>query len=824
MQDAPPPLRTRSERLYGRAFDALAGRPWATVGAMLLAAALGGWAATGAEADFSPQSVLTGRDDLAAGMEATRAAFGYEDAVLLVLLEDDRPAADRGDGGVLSAAALAWQQRLARDLPALPHVADAAGLATIRTGRLSLARFGAVDAVRLIPGTPDDPPTDDEAAWIREQLADGRADGLVSADRRTAAVLAILEPSARTAAATREVVDAVNGYLSNAPPPAGLTATVGGMPALRVAIVEGLETDTEFLFPLAGLLFLAALGLAFRRPVGVVVPLLGVGCGLAWAAGLLAAGGTTFGILSNVLPVLLTVIGFAAAVHILSRYAEAAAVSVPGSRPHRGADRDARAGETPAPQYEVRFIAARRTFAAMVPAVALTTGTTAVGFGSLLTANSDAVRAFAVQAAVGLGCLGVSTLLAFAALAPRLRPPRESKNNGWNPAVPVGGWAVRRPRAALAAGATVAGACVWLGTGLRVDSRMLETQDETHPAARAVRRVERDLGGVIAVEAVLETGAPGGLLEPDNYARVARLAAAARDLPGVLSVRTYTDILGRSLAGLRRDPAADGPPTGPGAAARIRQAVTFTERTAPGSTRPFLTGNAAAGRVVVRVADVGTAATLELADELKTRLNAAFPPDLNSAPRWRLTGDGYVNAVGMDRFVRDFLWGLAGASAVIFGAIGLLFRSVRAGLIAVVPNLAPLIFTLGYMRLRGLELNAGNAIVFAVGLGIAVDDTIHFLARFREELAAGADVAAAVKTTLAASGRAIVLTSLLILAGLSALLFSEFVPTRRFAELVCVTLAAALIGDLALLPAALAAFWKGGRGESAAGAARSRHP
>ena len=807
MPDAPPPLRTRSERLYGRAFDALAGRPWATVGAMLLAAALGGWAATGAEADFSPQSVLTGRDDLAAGMEATRAAFGYEDAVLLILLEDDRPAADRGDGGVLSAAALAWQQRLARDLPALPHVADAAGLATIRTGRLSLARFGAVDAVRLVPGTPDDPPTDDEAAWVREQLADGRADGLVSADRRTAAVLAILEPSARTAAATREVVDAVNGYLSNAPPPAGLTATVGGMPALRVAIVEGLETDTEFLFPLAGLLFLAALGLAFRRPVGVVVPLLGVGCGLAWAAGLLAAGGTTFGILSNVLPVLLTVIGFAAAVHILSRYAEAAAADFDLS------DERSR-----------RFAAARRTFTAIVPAVALTTGTTAVGFGSLLTANSDAVRAFAVQAAVGLGCLGASTLLAFAALAPRLRPPRESKNNGWNPAVPVGGWAVRRPRAALAAGATVAGACVWLGTGLRVDSRMLETQDETHPAARAVRRVERDLGGVIAVEAVLETGAPGGLLEPDNYARVARLAAAARDLPGVLSVRTYTDILGRSLAGLRRDPADDGPPTGHGAAARIRQAVTFTEKTAPGSTRPFLTGNAAAGRVVVRVADVGTAATLELADELKTRLNAAFPPDLNSAPRWRLTGDGYVNAVGMDRFVRDFLWGLAGASAVIFGAIGLLFRSVRAGLIAVVPNLAPLIFTLGYMRVRGLELNAGNAIVFAVGLGIAVDDTIHFLARFREELTAGADVAAAVKNTLAASGRAIVLTSLLILAGLSALLFSEFVPTRRFAELVCVTLAAALIGDLALLPAALAAFWKGGRGESAAGAARSGHP
>ncbi|MEM9703749.1 MAG: MMPL family transporter, partial [Planctomycetota bacterium] len=127
------------------------------------------------------------------------------------------------------------------------------------------------------------------------------------------------------------------------------------------------------------------------------------------------------------------------------------------------------------------------------------------------------------------------------------------------------------------------------------------------------------------------------------------------------------------------------------------------------------------------------------------------------------------------------------------------------------PNLTPLLLTLGYLRLRGLDLSAGNAIVFAVGLGVAVDDTIHFLARFQEELGKTADLQTAVARTLAASGRAIVLTSGLILAGVSVLLWSDFIPTRRFAELTCVTLAAALVGDLILLPAALASFWKPGR-------------
>ena len=801
----------------GRAFYRLANRPAWSVGALLGLAALGAWAATGAEADFSPQSVLAGRDDLAADMEVARDLFGYEDAVLLILLEDDLPrppgaTADEAPG-VLGAAALGWQQRIAAELPSLPHVVGVAGLPTLQTGRMSLANFGAYETVPLLAGSPADPPREEDAAWVRRQLADGRADGLVSADRRTAAVLAILDPTARTATQTHELIAAVRDLLAAHPPPPGLTASIGGMPALRQAIVDGLAADTEWLFPLSGALFLAALALTFRRPVGVAVPLLGVVCGLAWAAGLLAAGGSVFGILANVLPVLLTVVGFAGCVHLLARYGEEA---------DAGAHRRA---------------AAKRAFVAMVPAVGLTTGTTAIGFGSLLTANSDAVRAFAVQAAAGLACLGVSTLAAFAALAPALRPPRPPGGRfGWNPAVAVGGWAARRPGRVLTAGALAVSACAGaaLGSGrfglpadrgwrgLAVDSRMLETYDESHPAARAVRRVERDLGGVIAVEAIL-TAAPtrdgGGadLLDPAAYAAVLDFEAAARKLPGVLGVRSYPGILQRAIGGVRRDPSGLAvAPTGPDAAGRLRQARGFVERAAPGSLGAFLTADASSGRVVVRVADVGTAATRDLADRLDALLAARFPPgDAARNPAgvtWRLTGDGYVNAVGMDRFVRDFLWGLAGATAVIFGAIGLLFRSVRAGLIAMIPNLAPLAFTLGWMRLRGLHLNAGNAIVFAVGLGIAVDDTIHFLARFREELKTGGTVPEAIARTLAATGRAIVLTSGLILAGLSVLLWSEFVPTRRFAELVCVTLAGALLADLALLPAALAAFWKGERG------------
>jgi predicted RND superfamily exporter protein len=143
---------------------------------------------------------------------------------------------------------------------------------------------------------------------------------------------------------------------------------------------------------------------------------------------------------------------------------------------------------------------------------------------------------------------------------------------------------------------------------------------------------------------------------------------------------------------------------------------------------------------------------------------------------------------------------------VIFLIIGLLFRSLRVGLIAALPNTTPLLLTLGYMGWRGYDMNAGNVIVFTISLGIAVDDTIHLLYRFREEHHTQPNVVQATRSALAGTGPAIVLTSLLIVGGLAVLLFSQFVPTRRFAELLIVTMGGALVGDLLLLPACLVLF------------------
>jgi hypothetical protein len=207
------------------------------------------------------------------------------------------------------------------------------------------------------------------------------------------------------------------------------------------------------------------------------------------------------------------------------------------------------------------------------------------------------------------------------------------------------------------------------------------------------------------------------------------------------------------------------------------------------------------------VRDVGTRRTLELADRLRAEIAGVFPAAAGVSTTFG--GDAFVNARAIDAMIRDMFSTLAIAAGVIFAVMALLFRSPRLGLIAAIPNLTPLALTLGYMGLRGLEMNAANVIVFTISVGIAVDNTIHFLYRYREEQRRfPRSRVQAVLATLRGTGRPIFLTSFLIVCGLAVLYFSTFVPTRRFAELTMVTIGGALLGDLLLLPAGLVLFGK----------------
>jgi predicted RND superfamily exporter protein len=156
--------------------------------------------------------------------------------------------------------------------------------------------------------------------------------------------------------------------------------------------------------------------------------------------------------------------------------------------------------------------------------------------------------------------------------------------------------------------------------------------------------------------------------------------------------------------------------------------------------------------------------------------------------------------------VRELFTSLALASVVIFTVLSIAFRSLRLGLIAVIPNLFPLVVTGGIRLLWNPTLDIASACAFTVCLGIAVDDTIHFLARYQHEAEGTIDLSAALRRTFVAVGNALVMTTIVLVAGFASVFVSPLPTHHLFANVACTTIAAALFADLVLLPALLAAF------------------
>ena len=158
----------------------------------------------------------------------------------------------------------------------------------------------------------------------------------------------------------------------------------------------------------------------------------------------------------------------------------------------------------------------------------------------------------------------------------------------------------------------------------------------------------------------------------------------------------------------------------------------------------------------------------------------------------------------MRRIIRDLTQSLILASIVIFAVMTCAFRSLTIGLIAAISNLFPLVATAAIRVWIDGSLDIASACAFTVSLGIAVDDTIHFVTRFQHERRRGADVAQAIHTSVRTVGSALVMTTVVMLAGMSTVLVCQLPSYRWFAAMSCSTIAAALLADLIMLPALMA--------------------
>lgn len=728
--------------------------------------ALAAWGLSRLQYDDRPRSIFISDDDDYRLLTEVFADFGSDDNDCFVVVESQ---------DLFTPEALAALAQMSQRFRAIDGVTAVRGIA---------------DAVVFEPGSlprpllPEDGarPEDYEAARAAATSHPLLANRLISADAGTTLVVVRLASDLTSVKDFEPIVERMRAVATDVARGGRLRVRLTGLPPVRVEMYNALQAD-QTRFMLIGSLLGAAIAMfLLRRAAAVGIVSVAALCGAFWAIGAMGVVGEDINIVNNVIMTLVLVIGFADAIHLMHDMRQARAAGVQ--------PRDASAGAV----------------GRLAGACALTSLTTAIGFGSLAVAKVDIIRRF------GLACAGgtLLALLAVVVLVPLLggtrlgrwiqpHTSRTSRNRLGNALGALSTRVTRHARLVAVVGLLLTLGLFAASLRLTPNSWLRESLPIDSEAAEALMYCDRKFGGVLEAYVLVEWEERLSLADDDVLRGIgaAQVALGAHELINYpVSVLNLLDAL----------PAAVGD-----RAARAG----LLPRLPTDIVRRFVREDRRRALIAARVPDVGTGTFEPIYAELRTRLRALegkYP-----GMRFRLTGTSLLATNNLNSMIGDLARSLGLAAVVIFVVLTIALRSLRYGLISILPNAFPLVVTSAWLWLSGRQLQLISVIVFSIALGIAVDDTIHFLVRFRRELAVDGNVKDAVRRTFLAVGAAMVTTTAVLVGGFGPMMFSSLPAVRVFAELSCVAIVSALAGDLIILPALLACFVRSGRDVPAVG-------
>jgi predicted RND superfamily exporter protein len=315
-----------------------------------------------------------------------------------------------------------------------------------------------------------------------------------------------------------------------------------------------------------------------------------------------------------------------------------------------------------------------------------------------------------------------------------------------------------------------------------------------------------NLTGIYSFQMSIDSGEPGGISDPDFLAKLDDFATWLRQQDGVVQVSTLTDTMRRLNMNLHgEDPAFYTVPENRELAA---QYLLLYEMSLPYGLdlNNQINVDKSSTRVVVTAGDVTTAEYLELTDNAENWLRYNADYGMNA----RATGPSVMFSRITQRNIRSMAVGTALAFLLISGVLMVSLRSFKLGLLSLIPNMVPALMAFGAWALIVGKVGFSVSVVAAMTMGIVVDDTVHFLSKYlRARREKGLEAPAAVRYAFATVGRALGVTSTVLVAGFLVLAQSTFKQNADMGLLAAITILFALVADFFLLPPLL--MWLDGR-------------
>jgi predicted RND superfamily exporter protein len=312
--------------------------------------------------------------------------------------------------------------------------------------------------------------------------------------------------------------------------------------------------------------------------------------------------------------------------------------------------------------------------------------------------------------------------------------------------------------------------------------------------------VDRELSGIYSFNILLE-GPPDSINDPDTLDRMDRLAAELSRLPYVRKVTSVADYVKRVNQQLS-DGAAEAYRL-PGSREAIAQELFVFGLSDEGRTElsRVVASDYSRAHISVKLASMSSDLVFDQINHAEALAAGAFA---GTPVRPTVTGSGRLFSTLDHYLVVSQLSSFGTAFITVFAVIFAVFRSVRFGLLGIVANTFPVVAVLGIMGWLDISLNVATVMVASVALGIVDDDTIHFIARFRREVAGGAATLPAIELASMHEGRAALTTTMINALSYTVLMVSDYRPTAWFGSLLAVTMVLAFIAEVFLVPAVIA--------------------
>ena len=562
----------------------------------------------------------------------------------------------------------------------------------------------------------------------------------------------------------------------------GLDVHISGMPYIRTMNSQNIIDEI-------GKFILAALGVTsliffffFRSFRATIISMFVVIIGVMWAFGILGLLQYEITVLTALIPPLIIVIGIPNCIFLINKY------------------------QQEVKKHGNQALSLQRVISKIGNATLMTNVTTASGFATFIITDSKLLKEFGIVASINIIGIFVLSLLIIPIIYSFMSLPKDKHlkhlNTKWIETFVSWMERIVRERRISVYIVSIALLVASIIGIYQIDISGSPIEDMPKKAEffQDIRFFEQEFDGIMPVEIVVDTERPKGVLKLSTLRKMDELGTVINDIPELSRPVSVVDLVKYSKQAFYSSiPKYYQLPTS--------QENTFIMDVARKSAdngnllSSFVDSTGQVARITTYMKDVKTSRMETIEAKLKENIDKIFPADRYKVT---MTGSALLFLKGTKYLVKNLIMSLALAIGLIALFMAYLFRSFRMIVISLIPNLLPLVITAGVMGFVGVPIKPSTILVFSIAFGISVDDTIHFLAKYRQELTSNHwRIKKSVYAALRETGVSMFYTSIVLFFGFSVFIISSFGGTVALGALVSATLLFAMLANLILLPSLL---------------------